>query len=153
MCLNVLDSSSPHAACTLWAARANIVSVILEDNYIEFRGLSLGQHRAALKTLWTEEQTRGAHSRSRSLSFSLFKWPWTLRHPLSLSICLAILLSTVQMGQLSAIYSNLTDHLPGKLNSTLEKNNNEEKIRQKIPLVEWGERAQGMSRATPFPGI
>lgn len=66
-----LDFSSSLAASTLRAARANMVSVILEDNYIEFRSLCLGQHRAALKTLWTEEQTRGAHSRSCSLSLAL----------------------------------------------------------------------------------
>lgn len=51
MDLNVLDPNPSHTACTLWAARANMVSVILEDNYIQFRSLSLGQHRAALKTL------------------------------------------------------------------------------------------------------
>lgn len=51
MALNALDPNPSPTACTLWAARANMLSVILEDNYIQFRRLSLGQHRAALKTL------------------------------------------------------------------------------------------------------
>lgn len=41
------DPCASHAACMLRAARANMVSVILENNYIQFRILSLGQHRAA----------------------------------------------------------------------------------------------------------
>lgn len=167
MCWNPPRPS--HVACMLWTARANMVSVILEDNYIQFRILSLGQHRAALKTLWTEEQTLGgAHLLSRAHSAHAIaqihpcNWLQLTLPPLSprLTLCLAI--SAVRHPNGTIMYnfcSNLTDHLPSKWNSTLgekkkkEKTNNKEKIRLKILSVVWSKRAQGTSRATLFPGI
>lgn len=58
------DPRPAHAACMLQAARANMVSVILEDNYTQFRILSLGQHRAALKNTVKRRTNTGRSSLS-----------------------------------------------------------------------------------------
>lgn len=60
------DPCPAYAACMLRAARANMVSVILEDNYTQFRILSLGQHRAALKITVKRRTNTGRSSLSLS---------------------------------------------------------------------------------------
>lgn len=164
------DPRPSHAACMLRAARTNMVSVILEDNYIQFRILSLGQRRAALKNTVNRRTNTGRSSLSLShtqrthtlAQIHPCNWVQLTLPPLSPRLTLCLALSAVRRPNGTIICnfcSNLTDHLPSKWNSTLEKkkkrknNNNEEKIRLEILSVVWSKRAQGTSRATLFPGI
>lgn len=41
MGLTVLDPSHSHTVCTLFAARANMATVVVEDSYIELKNIPL----------------------------------------------------------------------------------------------------------------
>lgn len=123
-----------YAVCMLQAARTNIVSVVLKDNYIQFRILSLGQHRAALKNTvnsrtnterssFSLTHTHIAHTHTLTQIHPCNWLPLTLP-PLSprLTLCLAISAVCRPNGTIICNFcSNLTDHLPSKWNSALWK--------------------------------